>query len=399
MIGGRLAPVAIVFVLHNVQMHMMRPYVPLFAATLDAGYLLVGVVAAAVGFLPIFLALPAGSLSDRWGAGRIVAVAGAINAIGFALLAIYPNLAVILVSQMLAGLANLLVSLSTQAYVGGLGRGRAAERNFSAYSMFASIGQVAGPLIGGLIISLAGFQFAFVVATSLSLLSIAAATVLLPWGAKPQWSRPIGAFPRRAWKYLKMRDTQLTILASCLMAVPEILRSAFLPLYLGAVVHLDVGLVGYVLAIFALAGLAAKTILPSAVERFGRQTMLFSFTAGCALALLAIPFTASIWVACVITACMGLTFGLGRPLSMAMAANAAAPNEEAFVVALRLSGNRVADVILPVAFGSAAAAFGIGAAFVAGAAVLVAGAVVLVQPMVAEIRERRDGRNSADAGP
>jgi MFS family permease len=167
------------------------------------------------------------------------------------------------------------------------------------------------------------------------------------------------------------------------MAIPEVLRTSFLPIYLGDVVQLDTALVGYVLAVFSVAGLVAKSVLPRVVARFGRQVMLSAFTVGCGLSLLALPLSASLWAACVVTACMGLTFGLGRPLSMAMAANAATPGEEGFVVALRLSGNRVADFGLPVIFGSAASIVGIGGAFVAGGALLFLGAGALAGPMIA----------------
>ena len=394
---GGLSPIIVVFVLHNLQTHMMRPYVPLFAASLDVGYLGVGIVAAALGFLPIFFALPVGNLADRWGPRPMIVVGALLNASAFVLLWALPTIGVIIVSQLVAGFANLLLTLSTQTYVGGLGRGRAAERNFGTFTMFASIGQIGGPLLGGVIISLFGFSAAFLTASTLSVLCVTAALVLLPKFERAQVAPARAAVPRRAWEYLKTRETQLVILASCLMAIPEILRTSFLPLYLGEEVHLDPALVGYVLAIFSVAGLVAKSVLPRVVARFGRQVMLFSFTVGCALAMSAIPLTVSIWVVCVITACMGLTFGLGRPLSMAMAANASRPGEMGFVVALRLSGNRVADFVLPVTFGTAASIAGIGAVFVTGGVIMLIGAAALLRPMLEERRER--GRGEALGEP
>lgn len=387
-----LTSITIVFVLHNLQTHMMRPYVPLFAASLDVGYLGVGIVAAALGFLPIFFALPVGNFADRWGARPMIVVGAILNASAFMLLWAFPNIAVIIVSQMIAGMSNLLLTLSTQTFIGGLGRGRAAERNFGTFTMFASIGQIGGPLLGGVIISLFGFGAAFLTASSLSVLCVTAALLLLPKFERPTLPVPRAlAVSRKAWEYLKSRETQLVILASCLMSIPEILRTSFLPLYLGESVRLDPALVGYVLAIFAVAGLVAKSVLPRVVAKFGRQVMLFAFTVGCALAILAMPLTVSIWVVCVITACMGLTFGLGRPLSMAMAANASRPGEMGFIVALRLSGNRVADFVLPVAFGTAASVAGIGAVFVTGGLIMMVGAAALFRPMLDERRGRGIG--------
>ena len=385
---GALTRVITPFVLNSVQQHLTRPFVPLFAASLDVGYLGVGIVAAAVGFLPIFFALPVGRLADRFGPRVMVTTGALLNATGFLLLFLLPSLPMVIVTQLLAGFASLLVNLSTQTYVGTLGKGADAERNFSTLTIFASIGQIGGPLAGGLLIGLGGFGAAFITAVGLSTVCAIAAITLLPRTA-PAQVLPEEVTPRRALDYVKDADTQLAILASSLMAIPEILRTAFLPIYLGDVIHLDPALVGYVLALFSVAGLVAKTVLPRVVARFGRQVMLFTFTAGCALALIGLPMTTLLWVVCVITACMGLTFGLGRPLSMAMAANAATPGEEGYVVALRLSGNRIADFVLPVLFGSAASVAGIGAAFLCGAGLLLVGAGALVRPMIAEVRAAR----------
>jgi predicted MFS family arabinose efflux permease len=221
------------------------------------------------------------------------------------------------------------------------------------------------------------------------MLSMIAALVLLPKLPRSVEARPAQAsMARRAREYLKMRETQFLILTSCLMGIPEILRTSFLPLYLGTVAQLDPALVGYVLAIFSVAGFVAKSTLPRLVGRFGRQITLFVFTVGCALAIMAIPLSASLWVVAVITACMGLTFGLGRPLSMAMAADASRPSELGFVVALRLSGNRVTDFLLPMAFGAAASIGGIGVVFLTGGALMLLGAIAVIQPLPDDGKER-----------
>ncbi len=388
---GPLLPVMIVFALHNTQTHMNRPYVPLFAASLDIGYLGVGIVAAAVGFLPIFFALPIGSLTDRVGVRPMVATGAAINVVGYLLLSLFPTLPIIIVTQMLAGFSNLLIALAIQSYIGTLGKGVDADRNFASFSVSTSVGQIAGPLLGGMLVALVGFPHNFWSAVVFSSVCFVVALFVLP-KTTPTVARTKGrAVPGRAWHYLKQRQTQLAILASSLMAIPEILRTSFLPLYLDQVVHLNLGLVGYVLALFAVAGLVSKAVLPRITARFGRQVALFAVTLGCALAILAIPASASIWVVLVVVVCMGLTFGLGRPASMAMAAQAATPGEEGFVVALRLSGNRVTDFVLPVLFGSAATVFGIGAVFVAGSGLLLLGAGALVRPMLTEIRARGKG--------
>lgn len=370
---------------------MTRPFVPLFASSLGVGYLGVGVAAAAIGLLPILFAVPVGSLTDRIGVRPMVITGAILNAVGFALLWTMPSLGMIVVTQLIAGFSNLLVTLSVQTHVGMLGKGADADRNFSTLAVFASIGQIGGPLISGSLITLGGFGAAFGAAAAMSTVCALTAIALLPRLVRSREAEPKPRSARRAGAYLRDPDTQLAILASCLMSVPDVLRTSFLPVYLGDNVQLDPGLIGYVITVYSVSGLVAKAVLPRAVARFGRQAMLFAFTVGCALTLIALPSTTSVWVVGIMTAAMGLTFGLGRPLSMAMAANAATPGEEGYVVALRLSGNRAADFGLPMVFGFAASTAGIGAAFLCGAALLFVGAGALFRPMINERRHREEG--------
>jgi MFS family permease len=356
------------------------------------GYLGIGVAAAAISFLPMFLAIPVGSLTDRWGVRPMVIAGTIISGLSYLALWSAPGVAILIASQLVAGLANLLIVLGAQSYVGSLGNGRAAERNFGTYTIYASIGQILGPLLGGIVISLIGFGGAFASAASLSTLCLAAAMILLPKQTATPATAARRPLPARTWKYLHHKTIRLAILSSCLMSVPEILRTSFLPIYLGEVVRLDPVWVGYVLSLFSVAGLVAKTVLPRVVERFGRQTLMLTITIGCAATLAVIPLSASVWTIGIITLLMGATFGLGRPLSMAMAATSASPGDLGMVVGLRLSGNRLADFGLPLAFGSAASVAGIGASFVVGAGLMVLGAGYLLRPMLEEVRLRRNGQ-------
>lgn len=384
-----LAPIIVVFVLHHTQHNMMRPYVPLYAASLDIGYLLVGIVAASLAFLPMFLALPLGSWTDRWGVRLMIVVGSILSGLAYLMLWGVPNIVAIVASQLTAGVANLLIVLGAQSYVASLGRGIAAERNFSIYTIFASIGQILGPFAGGLLVSTLGFGGSFLSASSLSAMTLIAAIVLLPSTRHDRQRSDGGTLPRRALGYLRRPATRLAIIASCLMSVPEILRTSFLPIYLGEVVKLDPAYLGYILSLFSVAGLVAKSVLPRIVMRFGRQVMLFTISIMCAVALATVPLSASVVVVSTLTITMGITFGLGRPLSMAMAANSADTADIGLVVGLRLSGNRIADFFLPLAFGAAASIGGIAASFYIAAAFMLAGTGYLAPSMIKEVRGRR----------
>lgn len=369
----------------------MRPYVPLYAASLDVGYLGVGVVASAIALLPMFLALPVGGLVDRWSPRPLIVIGACLSGASYLVLWAVPGFAVIIASQLVAGLANLLIVLSAQSYVGSLGQGAAAERNFAIYTIYASIGQIGGPLAGGLLISWVGFGGAFLAAAGFSSLALTATLLTMPRTARRP-SATMRKVPRTAMHYLAQGPTRLAIMVSCLMSVPEILRTSFIPIYLDQAVGLDPAHVGWVLALFSVAGLVSKTLLPRIVNRFGRQATLFCITAFCSLTVAALPVDASLIFVSAIVVTMGLTFGLGRPLSMAMAANSASADDMGVVIGLRLTGNRIADFALPLGFGAVAALATIGAAFVTGAAAMMLGTAALIPSVRAELASRRLAR-------
>jgi MFS family permease len=384
-----LAPIIIVFLFHHFQSQMMRPFVPLYASSLGVGYLGIGLIAAAVAVLPAMLALPAGALADRFSPRPLIIIGCVLCGASYVVLWAAPSVPMIIASQLVAGMSNLLIVLSSQSYVGSLGQGEIAERNFAVYTIYTSLGQIGGPLAGGILITQIGYGGAFLTAAALSALSLTATLVVLPRTRR----KPAGtmrAMPGKARYYLSQGPTRLAILVSCLMSVPEVLRTSFMPIYLVQAVHLDATSIGWVLALFSVAGLVSKTVLPCVVARFGRQTMLFGLTLTCAITVALLPLTTSIIVIGGIVSCMGLTFGLGRPLSMAMAASSAESEDMGVVVGLRLTGNRLADLLLPLGFGGAAAVGGIAVAFLGGAALMLIGLAALIAPMRLERRKYRD---------
>lgn len=376
------------------QQNMMRPYAPLYAAHLGVDYLGVGTVAASVALLPILSAVWVGGLADRLGVRPLAITGSMLSSIAYFSLWAFPSLAALVLCQLAAGLANVLVVLGAQAYVGSLGRGAVAERNYGRYTIVASIGQILGPVLGGVVVGLAGYRGAFLLAVGLSSLAVVLSTCFLPRGmlsaqtTADATAEPRLPVPAQAINYLRGRATQLAILTSCLMSVPEVLRTAFIPVYLRDVQDFDASRIGYLLSVFSIAGLGAKAALPVVVRLMGRQTLLVAFTSLCAATIVIIPFIGSTVAVALCLLVMGATFGLGRPLSMAMAANAAASGELGIVIGLRITANRAADLTLPVAFGGAAALAGVAAAFPLGAGFLVCGACVLLPSMVRERRLR-----------
>jgi hypothetical protein len=79
------------------------------------------------------------------------------------------------------------------------------------------------------------------------------------------------------------------------------------------------------------------------------------------------------WVTAVLVVALGLGLGVGQPLTMSWLAETAPAGLRGRAMSLRLTGNRLGQVVIPSAVGAVAA--GVGAAGVLGATALALGAV------------------------
>lgn len=393
----------ILSVTHYFQHHMMRPFIPLYASSLGVDYAGIGVIAASVAVLPIFLAMPAGVFVDRVGVRVSVMIGAALSATSYFLLwGFGSSFGVIVVTQMISGVALLLMVVGAQSYVGSLGRGGTSARNFSYYTVVASVGQIIGPLAGGLIVEAAGFGAGFLLAAGLGLTSLLIAFFLLPRHTAAPLRPATTEMPRRsnrkqALHYLADPRMRSAILISALMAIPEVLRTSFLPIYLDEVVGLGLREVGFTLSVFAIAGLAARLLMPTLARLLGSYLLMVIVGVVAATSLAFVPTTTSIAVILGLVASLGTAFGMGRPLSMSLVADSAENDRMGLAVGLRLTGNRVADFVAPLVFGLTATAFTIGSVFSLGAVLVGLGTVAVVRHAAGDVRslwrQRRKDEN------
>jgi MFS family permease len=125
--------------------------------------------------------------------------------------------------------------------------------------------------------------------------------------------------------------------------------------------------------------MASRLFLGALADRFGRRVLLIVSMTVAAVALVALPFAPSVEATVVIMIAAGLGLGIGQPLTMSWVAAEATPGTRATALSVRLMGNRVGQIALPVIAGSVAAFAGAGGvlavtgAFVGASLAMVAG--------------------------
>lgn len=341
---------------------MLAPLAPLYSVALGASPAVIGLVIAAAFVLPLFIAIPAGSLVDRYGPRRILLMGTLLVGLSPFLVPLFPGFASLGLLQVFGGLGQLLAVVAAQSYVAGLGGGRAREQNFGWYSTFISVGQLVGPLLAGVVVDLFGFEEAFALSGALSLLAV---VLVMRLKRHPQQtSGAMHRFPRPAQvkRLLRNPRVQLALLVSGTLMIPTLGYQSFLPAYLDLLAY-PATLIGAIISLRALATIAVRPFMPRIISAFGgRLRTLIVTTAMCVAALAAISL-GSIWTLVLVTILVGVGLGISQPLTMVTVVDGVDAAERGTAFGLRLTANRSVQVVGPLLLGTIAQWVGYGAMF------------------------------------
>jgi predicted MFS family arabinose efflux permease len=166
--------------------------------------------------------------------------------------------------------------------------------------------------------------------------------------------------------------------------------AAYLPAH-GEEVGLSVGLVGVLLSTRAAATLVSRIFMGQLIRLLGRSRLLGLSMLVAAGALAALPFVRAPAALIALMVILGLGIGFGQPMTIAWVANRSPRSERGTALGVRITGNRLALVIVPTIMGVIAGAAGIAAIFVVMAIALALGAVLAFGAPLDEPPEERTG--------
>jgi MFS family permease len=366
----------------------VRPMVSYRALHLGATSFQLGLVAASYALLSILIAVPTGRWVDRVGESRFLLSGAALIAVVACALIRVTSIAGLVVANSLLGVGQILSTVALQSLVASHGDPAARDARFGVFSVVASVGLIAGPALGGLIggRSTADIAQVFVMASGCAV----AATL----GAGSLWRWPPPAGPEQAgaeiapaaaaagaaalglWRIPGMAQAllaSLTVLASIDILV------AYLPAY-GEMHDLPVRTVGMLLATQAATSLTARVLMLPLLRLLGRRWLLASSMIATASALAVLPLAgADTTVLFVLMGCAGIGLGLGQPLTMSWVAGRAPSGTRATALGVRLTANRLGQLVLPAAVGVVAGAAGVSAIFVALGVLLATSGTLVVR--------------------
>ncbi|MFI6176954.1 MFS transporter [Nonomuraea sp. NPDC051191] len=350
-----------------------RPMVSYRAIEIGAGNLGIGLVTAGFSLLPLFAAVSVGRWVDASGE-RGAALLGAALITGSALaLAVARSLWALVLLNAVFGLGHLLSVVAQQAVIANRVAAGGHDRAYARFTVFTSLGQLAGPSAAALV---AGGTASGGAAQVGPALAVAAGFGLVAGLASLRTGGPGPARGRAAVRRFPLRGTlgqegMWQALMTSLATVSTLdLVLAYLPAW-GESRGAGVVAVGALLALRAAATMASRLAMERLVLRYGRRAVLVTSTVVAAVTVAALPLCGPA-AAVPVVALMGLALGLGQPLTLSWVAGRARAGERGTALALRLTGNRLGQVLVPALAGVVAGATGVLGVFTLSAAMLAA---------------------------
>lgn len=383
-----------------------RPTASYRALELADSAAVVGVVAAAYAGLAAFGALPIGRSVDRWGA-RPLMIGGATALLaGAALSASAVDVYVLAGAQATLGLGHCACAVSFQTWTGEQAAGR-GEAAFARLALAQSAGQLVGPLIAGLTLGGASAPPASATRSTFLVAGVVAAAggAVLVLGTRRRRTRgprrgDAGPTPPRGGPGASAAAVAPDDLAEPKVPVGRIVRRpgmphalvtsialitaidlliAYLPV-VGEARGIAPATVGLLLSLRAGAGLVSRLAMPWLLGRFGGGTPLRVSMLVAGGALLGMSVAPNGWAMAPLVVLVGFAIGIGNPVTMAWVAARAPSGGRGTAMALRMTGNRAAQIVVPAGVGVLATTLGAGAALVFAATSLLGGGLWAGRP-------------------
>lgn len=395
-------------------MHATKPTMTYRALSLGASPLEIGLIQSAFSIVPALTAVAIGRWIDRVGESRYLMVSLGTLAVGSLVAFFAPGLLVLGLAQVALGFGQIIYLVASQSQVANHGPREGREARFGHYSTATSLGQLAGPAIAAAIVGGA----VGVVVIGGSALFASADTLASPLPSSPAGVLPdnreagvflfaafatlvacglaflIPTYPRRplvdasgaagarqpgilamAGQVLRRSGMVSAMYVSIAVISAVDVLIAYMPAY-GEDVGLSVALVGILLSVRAGASLVSRLFMSQLIRWLGRSRLLGLSMLMAGGGLILMPFVTSPAVLIAMMVVVGLGLGLGQPMTIAWVANRSPRSERATALGVRITGNRVALLVVPTAMGAIAGTAGIAAIFVVVAVSLAVGAAV-----------------------
>lgn len=361
----------------------LRPMVTYRALELGATAAELGLVAGSFALLSSVFAVPLGRSIDRLGEPLFLAGGTGLLTLSALLLSLSGNLPALIAAQALLGLGHVAALIGLQTLMANAGDPKERDGRFGVLTVVASLAQTIGPMAAGFAYGTRGVDLGtiFLLGAVPAALGVGMSLLLLARPPERHEQRGLAArqagqepFVRSVRTVMRQPGVPHAMLASLTVLTSIDLLIAYLPAW-GAANGIAPSTIGLMLGARAAAGLASRVLMLRMLRAMTRRRLLVRSMLLPTLALLALPLTNDPIVLLILLAFAGFGLGLGQPLSLAWISDQVAPEVRGTALGVRITGNRLAQLFVPMAAGLVAGAAGLGAIFVMTGALIGASSI------------------------
>lgn len=400
---------------------MVTPILPLYGRCFGVSAAVVGLLITSFGLARLLTDLPAGYLSERYGAAKVFLVGPAVTAVASLMAGLASSFWLLVFWRFWQGVGSALFITAAMVCVAELSPPGSTARNMGLFQGFQLLGTSFGPTLGGLTAQYGGYRVPFFVFSGLAALGALAAYWSLRWarGSEPKgikaeialdaagpeeegciaaWraeanlGQPAKALPsprkragyqadgpgitRKAAEFLTNRGFVLIALVNFTIFFARAgARQTIVPLLGASELGLQASEIGFALTVVALGNLATVYLAGWLGDRWGTKRVLVPSILLASFGFLLFATSADYSYYLLASVILGIGTGLGGPLPAAYAVETAGSMGHGLAMgALRFCGD-LGFVLGPVALGLVADALGYRKALLANAA-LMAGLVM-----------------------
>ncbi len=333
-------------------MSVIDPVLPVYIASFNVSYALIGFVMSAFGLTRVFVEIPGGVLADRLGRRSLVLLGIGLAAVSHVLGGLASSYVELVFARMIVGVGSAFSMTAGLMYVGEQAPPAQRQRNVARYQSMFSMGGILGPTLGGILSDLLGIRLLFFVAAGLTGLGLVI-TLQLRIAKPKSWEDtrvPIGRL-----KGMIMNPLILVLCAATFLTffMFSSIRGTMIPLYGVDILGLSSTQIGLVFSVTSaiIVGVLLG-VIPTLEKLMSRPLMLVFSLGVSAVAVLALS-VASDFLTLVLTAIpLGVGFSLIQPTPFVMVLDLASPDTRGLMMGLLRTTGDVGIIVGPLLVGS-----------------------------------------------
>jgi len=356
--------------LHFIRHGIIFPFIPLLAEKMGAGPTTIGFIVGSFSLIAVFLSIPLGGLVDRFGVKRLLVLGVCCNIVNAAILIRTNTVSMLIIAQLIAGIAFLIYVVASQAFVSRLTDPSRREKGFGWLAFSASAGNSVGPILGGVLVGRFDYPVAFWVVLALSsagLMLLGLEDTKASIATKSSYNPVQDA--RQAGLLAISPQVLLVLVFTFAIVFAANLRASFLPVLLRAE-GLTEFTVGVLISIFAIVSTGIRLIFGRLLDTFNRKKILAMSMLAIIFAVGLLPSVVSVAGFALLISLFGLGFGMTQPISMVMIADLTNPDQSGLAMGLRFTAIMLAGLLSPIFLGLIIDTIGLSPAFYVAALIV-----------------------------